>query len=171
MNTLARNWGWVALRGVAALVFGLLTLFNPAISLATLVLLYGAYAFADGIFTIVSAIANRREEPQWGWMLFGGIAGIAAGVVTFLMPGITALVLLLFIAAWAIVTGVAQIVTAIRLHKVITGEWLLVCVGALPVLFGVFLFVQLAMFTRGRRAAEADDKAEHESGTAAEVQA
>jgi uncharacterized membrane protein HdeD (DUF308 family) len=139
VDVLARNWGMVALRGVLALLFGLLTLFNPAISLVTLVYLYGAYALVDGIFTVVSVIANRRGQQHWVAVLLGGLAGIAAGVITFLMPGLTATILLLFIAAWAIVTGVTQIVAAIRLRKEISGEWLMVFAGILSVVFGVFL--------------------------------
>ena len=142
MHLLARNWGWVALRGVAALLFGLLTLFNPAITLAVLVLLFGAYALADGIFTVVSAIANRRGEPHWVALLVGGLASLVVGVGTFLMPGVTALVLLYFIAAWAIIRGAAEIATAVRLRKVMTGEWLLALAGALSVLFGVLLIIR-----------------------------
>jgi uncharacterized membrane protein HdeD (DUF308 family) len=141
MITLSRNWGWIALRGVAGLLFGLLTLMNPLISLATLVLLFGAYALVDGVFTVVAAIANRRGEPHWVALLLGGLLGIATGVITFFWPGITAIALLFLIAAWTIVTGIAGIVVAIKLRKVITGEWLLVLVGVLSVLFGVGLIL------------------------------
>jgi uncharacterized membrane protein HdeD (DUF308 family) len=141
MEILARNWGWIALRGVAGVIFGVLTFINPAISLASLVLVFGAYALADGVFTVVAAIMNRRGERHWVAMLFGGIAGIAIGLLTFLMPGLTTLVLLYLIAAWAIVTGGAEIATAIRLRKVITGEWLLILAGVLSVAFGVVLIV------------------------------
>jgi uncharacterized membrane protein HdeD (DUF308 family) len=136
---LTRNWGWVALRGVVAIIFGLLTLANPAISLAALILLFGAYAIVDGIFTIVAAIANRRAEPHWVALLLSGLVSIAIGVITFVMPGITATALLFLIAAWAIVVGIAEIVAAIRLRKIITGEWLLVLIGLLSVVFGVLL--------------------------------
>jgi uncharacterized membrane protein HdeD (DUF308 family) len=139
MITLSRNWGWIALRGVAGLLFGVLTLMNPLISLATLVLLFGAYALADGVFTVVAAIANRREEPHWMALLLGGLVGIATGLITFFLPGITAIALLFLIAAWAVVTGIVEIVVAIKLRKVITGEWLLVVAGVLSVLFGVGL--------------------------------
>jgi uncharacterized membrane protein HdeD (DUF308 family) len=142
MDLLARNWGWVALRGVAALFFGLLTLFNPGITLTVLVLFFGAYALADGILRIISAIANRRGEPHWVALLVGGLAGVVVGVGTFLMPGVTAIVLLYFIAGWAIITGAAEIATAIRLRKVMTGEWLLALAGVLSVLFGVRLIVR-----------------------------
>jgi uncharacterized membrane protein HdeD (DUF308 family) len=141
MEILARNWKWIALRGVAGVIFGVLTFINPAISLASLVLVFGAYALADGVFTVIAAITNRRGERHWVAVLFGGIAGIAIGLLTFLMPGVTTLVLLYFIAAWAIVTGGAEIATAIRLRKVITGEWLLILAGVLSVLFGVVLIL------------------------------
>jgi uncharacterized membrane protein HdeD (DUF308 family) len=142
VDVLARNWGWVALRGVAALLFGLLTLLNPGITLAVLVLFFGAYALADGVLRVFSAIANRRGEPHWVALLVGGLASIVVGVGTFLMPGVTAIVLLYFIAAWAIVTGAAEIATAIRLRKVMTGEWLLALAGVLSVLFGVLLIAR-----------------------------
>jgi uncharacterized membrane protein HdeD (DUF308 family) len=140
-DVLARNWGWIALRGVAALIFGVLTFFNPVITLATLVLLFGAYALVDGVFTVVSAVANRRGEAHWLSLLISGVVGIALGVLTFLTPRITALILLYFVAGWAIIIGVSQIVAGIRLRKVITGEWLLVLAGVLSLVFGLLLFV------------------------------
>jgi len=138
-DVLARNWGWVALRGAIALIFGLITLSRPGITLGALILFFGAYAFADGVFTVVSAIANRRGEPHWVALLFGGLFGIAAGVITFAWPHMTAIILLYFIAFWAIMSGAAEIAAAIRLRKVINDEWLLGLVGLLSVLFGVFL--------------------------------
>lgn len=141
VDILARNWGWVALRGVIALAFGLLTLFYPAITLAALIFLFGGYAIADGVFTIVAAVANRRDQPYWVALVLGGIAGILLGILTFFWPGVTATVLLYFIAAWAIVTGVAGIVTAIRLRHEITGEWLLILAGVVSVAFGIVLFL------------------------------
>lgn len=141
VDMLARNWGWVMLRGVAALIFGLLALFNPGITIAALVILFGAYALVDGVFTIISAIANRHGEPHWVALLIGGIVGLAVGVVTFTMPGITALALLYLIAAWAIITGILEIVTAIRMREAIQGEWLMILAGVLSVAFGVLLFV------------------------------
>ncbi|HEU4647808.1 MAG TPA: HdeD family acid-resistance protein [Gemmatimonadales bacterium] len=138
-DLLTRNWGLVALRGVVALLFGLFTLFYPGISLAALVLVFGAFAFADGVFTVIAAIANRRGEPHWVALLLSGIAGIVIGVVTFFSPAITAIVLLAFIAAWAIITGVGEIAAAIRLRRVINNEWLMGIAGVLSVLFGVLL--------------------------------
>jgi uncharacterized membrane protein HdeD (DUF308 family) len=138
-DVLTRNWGWVALRGVVAVLFGLLTLFNPAITLLTLVLLFGAYALVDGVFMTVGAIANRRGEPRWAALLIGGLIGIGIGLVTLFRPGITAAVLLGVIAGWAILTGIAEIAAAIRLRKEITREWMLGLAGALAVAFGVLL--------------------------------
>src|SRR6266567_4728436 len=139
VTVLARNWGLVAVRGVVALLFGLFTIALPGITLAALVILFGAYALVDGLFSVWSALANRRGEPHWVALLLAGLAGIVVGIVTFLMPGITAIILLYLIAAWAIVRGVAEIAMAIQLRKVVTGEWLLGLAGALSVLFGVFL--------------------------------
>lgn len=138
-DVLARNWGFVALRGVVALLFGVATLYNPALTLVVLVFLFGAYSFIDGIFSVVTAIANRGGQPYRIALLLGGIVGIAIGAVTYFTPNVTALALLFLIAAWAIVTGIAQIVAAIRLRKMISGEWLLALAGVLSVLFGVFL--------------------------------
>jgi uncharacterized membrane protein HdeD (DUF308 family) len=139
VETLARNWWLVLLRGIAGIVFGVLTFFAPGISLAALVLLFGAYAFADGILALISAIRGRGEKERWWLVLLEGLVGIAAGIVTLLWPGITALVLLYVIAAWALVTGGLEIAAAIRLRKVITGEWLLVLSGIASVALGVIL--------------------------------
>ena len=137
-DVLTRNWWAVALRGVVALIFGVLTMFNARITLAVLVLFFGAYAVANGGFTIVSAVLNRGE-PHWGAPLVGGIVSVVIGLLTFLMPRVTVVILLFLIAGWAIFVGVADIVTAIQLRKVVTGEWLLALAGVLSVLFGVFL--------------------------------
>lgn len=141
VTALARNWWVVGLRGLAALIFGLLTLVSPAISLAVLILLFGAYALVDGVFTMVAAIANRHGEPRWVALLISGVLGALIGVLTFLMPGVTGLVLLYFIAAWAIVRGVMEIVAAVQLRKVIKGEFWLILAGVLSVLFGILLFL------------------------------
>jgi uncharacterized membrane protein HdeD (DUF308 family) len=139
VDSLSRNWWVVVLRGLAGMTFGLVTFFAPGISLAALVLVFGAYAFADGVLAIISAVRRGRGADRWWLLLLEGIAGIAAGVVTLLWPGITALVLLYLIAAWALVTGVLEIAAAIRLRKAIKGEWLLILTGVLSVALGVLL--------------------------------
>jgi uncharacterized membrane protein HdeD (DUF308 family) len=141
VEALARNWWVLALRGGIAILFGLLTILNPAISLAALILLFGAYALADGVFSIIAAITRRRNEPRWAALLVSGILGILIGLATFLMPGVTALVLLYFIAAWAVVRGIFEIIAAIQLRRVIDGEFWLILAGVLSVAFGVLMFL------------------------------
>jgi uncharacterized membrane protein HdeD (DUF308 family) len=140
LQTLSRNWWALALRGVIAILFGVLALIWPGLTLWALVLLFGAYAFVDGIFSLVSAFRGRRPDVPWWWLLLEGIAGIGAGIIAFLWPGMTAFALVYLIAAWAVVTGIFEIVTAIRLRKEIEGEWLLVVSGVLSVLFGITVF-------------------------------
>ena len=141
-SILVRSWWLLLLRGLAAIAFGLLAWFQPAISLAALVLLFGAYSMADGILGSWTAIAGRKDNEYWWVLLLGGLLGIGVGVLTFLAPGITALALLFYIALWAIATGVLQIVAAIRLRKEIKGEFLLFLAGLASVLFGVLLVAQ-----------------------------
>src|SRR5262249_43005061 len=110
---LARNWWVLAIRGVAAILFGIAAFVWPGITLAVLVLLFGAYALVDGIFAVVAGVSVRKEQERWWMMVLEGLAGIVIGVLTFLYPNITALVLLYFIAAWSIVTGAFEIAAAI----------------------------------------------------------
>ncbi len=136
---LRANWGWIALRGVAAIVFAAVAFAWPGITLVVLTLFWGAYAFVDGVFALIAAFRMRDQgRPVWGWVLIG-LLGIAAGIVAFVMPGMTALLLLLFIAAWAIVIGILQIIVAIRVRKDISNEWLLILSGAISVLFGLVM--------------------------------
>ena len=133
---LARNWGAIAVRGVAAILFGLLTFAVPALTLAALVLLFGAYALVDGIFNVIAAVRRRAGDPPWWALLVEGIVGIVAGLVTLLLPGVTAAMILYVIAAWAVLTGVLEIIAAVRLRRQLTGEWRLVLSGVLSVVFG-----------------------------------
>ena len=139
---LGRNWWLLLLRGLVAIVFALLTWAQPGVSLAALVLVFGIYVLADGVLGVWSAIAKRRDNRHWWLLLLWGLVGIVVGVMTFIMPGITGLVLLMYIAAWAMITGVLQIVAAIRLRKEIKGEWLMILSGLVSVAFGVLLFLQ-----------------------------
>lgn len=138
LDALARNWGLILLRGALAILFGVLAFIWPGITLFTLVIMYGAFAFVDGVLALVAAIRGGTPAPRW-WLALVGLFGIAAGVLTLFWPQITALVLLLFIAAWAIVTGIFQIIGAIRLRHEIDGEWLLIASGVLSVVFGLLL--------------------------------
>jgi uncharacterized membrane protein HdeD (DUF308 family) len=139
VDALARNWWVVLLRGAAGGLFGFVTFVAPRISLAALVLVFGAYAFVDGTLAIVSAIRRRGPSERWWALLLEGVTGVAVGIATLVWPGITALGLLYVIAAWALVTGALEIAVAIRLRKVITGEWLLVLGGIASIGLGVLL--------------------------------
>ncbi len=139
---LSRYWWVILIRGVLAILFGILVFAWPGISLLSLVFLFGLYALADGIASIVTAIGGRQEQENWWVLLLLGLAGVALGILTFLNPGITALVLLFYIGAWAIITGVLQIVAAIRLRKEIEGEFWLALAGAASVALGLLLFAR-----------------------------
>jgi uncharacterized membrane protein HdeD (DUF308 family) len=141
LHALAKSWWLVLLRGIAGILFGVLAFAWPGLTLLTLVLLYGAYALADGVIALAAAFTGRaRPVPTW-WLVVVGLAGIAAGIVTFLWPGITALVLILFIGIWAIVHGIFEIAGAIQLRHEIENEWMLILAGALSVLFGLVVLI------------------------------
>jgi uncharacterized membrane protein HdeD (DUF308 family) len=139
LDLLTRRWWLVTLRGVAVILFGILAFAWPELTLLTLVLLFGAYVLIDGILGIVSGIASRRIRERWWVMILGGIASIIVGVLTFLWPGITALVLLYIIAAWALITGIFEIVFAIQIRRLISHEWLMILAGILSILFSLLL--------------------------------
>ncbi len=141
-ETLRRNWWIVLLRGVLAIVFGVLAVIWPDITLLALVTLYGAYALVDGGFGIAAAIfGGDATRGNRLWLVLGGILGITAGVATFVWPAITALTLLYLIAAWAIVTGAFGILAAVQLRKTMRGEWAMIGSGILSILFGVLLII------------------------------
>jgi uncharacterized membrane protein HdeD (DUF308 family) len=133
LHALTRNWWALAIRGLAAVLFGLLTFFVPGITLVTLVLLFGIYALVDGVFNVLAFF--RVAAHHWA-LLLEGIIGIIAGILTFAWPAITAVALLYLIAFWAIFTGVFEIIASIRLRKVLGHEWLLLLMGLVSVLFG-----------------------------------
>ncbi len=140
LGALAENWWLLLVRGIAAIVFGVLAFIWPGITVIALTFLWGAYVLVDGAVALWAAIVGRGGEvaPRW-WLAVVGVAGILAGLLAFLAPGITAFVLLMFIAGWAIVIGILQIIGAVRLRKEIEGEWLLGLSGVLAVLFGIAL--------------------------------
>jgi uncharacterized membrane protein HdeD (DUF308 family) len=141
LATLVRNWWLFAARGVAALIFGVLAILWPFVTLQVIVLIFGAYVLIDGVFAVISGIRSFGESRRWWLLVLDGLAGIAVGVLTFLWPEVTALVLLYFIAAWAIVTGILEIAAAIQLRREITGEWRLVLGGVASIVFGVLLVI------------------------------
>ena len=139
ITTLAQNWWTLALRGLAAVIFGILAYVWPNLTFTVLVLFFGAYALWDGVFALIGAFRTAGERR---WMLIlEGLVGIAAGIVTFIWPGAASLAILTIIAAWAIVTGIFEIIAAIRLREEIEGEWLMLLGGLLSVLFGIALVI------------------------------
>jgi uncharacterized membrane protein HdeD (DUF308 family) len=141
-GTLTRNWWLLALRGLAAVIFGLLAFIWPGATLITLVWLFGAFALVNGILSLTLAANTPKGYPRFGSLILGGLLGILAGFLTFVMPGITALGLLILIAAWAMVTGILEIIAAIKLRKEITNEWLLALAGLGSLAFGFVLLLQ-----------------------------
>jgi uncharacterized membrane protein HdeD (DUF308 family) len=141
LHALAQNWWLLMLRGLAGIIFGVLAFAWPGITLLTMIIFYGAYALMDGIFAIGAAFRGGDAGARW-WLILIGILGIAAGLLTFLWPGLTALVLAMFIGIWSLVHGIFEIVGAIKIRKEIDNEWWLILSGALSVLFGlVMLFM------------------------------
>jgi uncharacterized membrane protein HdeD (DUF308 family) len=140
-DTLSHNWWLLALRGLAAIIFGLLTFIWPGISLFALIMLFGAFALVNGVLSIFLAVRAPKGYPRFGSLVLGGVCGIFAAILTLIWPGLTALGLLIMIAAWAIVTGILEIFAAIKLRKEIKREWLLILAGLCSVVFGVLLML------------------------------
>jgi uncharacterized membrane protein HdeD (DUF308 family) len=136
---LARNWWALLIRGVLAVVFGVIAFLNPGITLAALVLLFGAYSLVDGVFSIVAGLRAAQRHERWWPFALEGLLSIAVGIIAFLMPAAAAFALLMLASAWSIVTGLFRIAAAIRLRREIEGEWLLILNGALSVAFGVVI--------------------------------
>ncbi|HTB15609.1 MAG TPA: HdeD family acid-resistance protein [Bryobacteraceae bacterium] len=137
---LATNWWSLVIRGVLAIVVGLVAFALPGITFGALVILFGAYALLDGILGIAGALRASRAHERWGWLLFEGIAGIVAAAITVFWPAITALALVYVIGFWAVLTGVFEIGTAIQLRRYVPGEWLLILTGIVSIIFGVLVF-------------------------------
>ena len=134
------NWWLYVLRGILALAFGLIALIWPGLTLQILVMLFGIYVIIEGALALVTAFRRPEENARW-LLLFEGVIGILAGVFTFSWPAITTLILLVFISAWAIVTGVIEIIAAVQLRKEIKGEWILGLTGIVSILIGLSLII------------------------------
>jgi uncharacterized membrane protein HdeD (DUF308 family) len=140
LTAYARNWWTFALRGVFALLFGVIAIVWPGLTILSLTLVFGFYALLDGIFALVAVFSPFGEGNRW-LLVLEGLLGIAAGVIAFVYPGVTAVALLAVIAAWAILTGILEIVAAVRLRQVIDNEWWLGLGGLASIVFGVLLVV------------------------------
>ncbi len=134
-----RNWWALVLRGILAVIFGILIIVSPGIALTSLILVLGAYFFVDGIFAVAGALAHREHYQHWWLTLIEGIISIVAGIIAFVNPSLTAFTLLYVIALWAVLTGIFEIIAAVRMREVVHDEWLLAISGILSVLFGLFV--------------------------------
>jgi uncharacterized membrane protein HdeD (DUF308 family) len=138
---LAKNWWMFLLRGILALIFGIAALFFPQTAFLTLVLVFGAFALVDGVFAIVAAFTSNAKSENWWWLILEGAFGVLIGMLTLIQPAAMGQAWLWLIAAWAIVTGVFEIVTAVRLRKMIEGELWMILAGLASVAFGVLVLI------------------------------
>jgi uncharacterized membrane protein HdeD (DUF308 family) len=139
IETLKRHWWVPVIRGIAAIVFGVIAFVYPGLTIATLVLFFGAWVLIDGIFRVIGAIGHRASDSDWGWHIVIGIVGIIVGLLTFHAPQITALALIIYIAAWALMIGATEIAFAIKLRREIKGEWFLILMGLASIVFAILL--------------------------------
>lgn len=144
VETLSRNWWLVVLRGVLAILFGISAFLWPGLTLLTLVILFGVYAIVDGVIAIVTGLSRTKDSPRWWTFLVEGLVNIGAGVAALIWPDLATLVLIYIIAAWAVFTGILEIVAAIRLRHEINNEWFLALSGILSIGVGILLFLQPA---------------------------
>jgi len=140
LNLIIRHWRLYVIRGILTIAFGLMALFWPAITVRVLVFLFGIYVIVQAILAFVAAFANRMEKAWW-ILLLEGVAGLGVGIIAFIWPGLTAVVLLVLIAVWAILTGILEIGAAIQLRKELKGEWVLTLIGVISVLIGLILII------------------------------
>jgi uncharacterized membrane protein HdeD (DUF308 family) len=141
MVVLARNWWAVAVRGIAAIVFGVLAFALPGATLAVLVLLFGAFALVHGVFALAAPFAAGRWDSRWWPLLVQGVLGIAVGLITAFLPGATALGLLFAIGVWSVAIGITEIAAAVAMRRVIENEWTMALGGLLAILFGLYVLV------------------------------
>ena len=139
IEALKRHWWVPVLRGIAAIIFGIMAFVYPGLTVAVLVLLFGAWVLVDGVFRVIGAIGHRDSDKEWGFDLVIGIMGIIIGFLTFHAPRITALALIIYIAAWALMIGATEIALAIKLRREIKGEWFLILMGLCSIIFAIIL--------------------------------
>jgi uncharacterized membrane protein HdeD (DUF308 family) len=141
----AHAWGWVLLRGILALALGVAAIIFPLSAIFAFTLLFAAYAFVDGIASLVAGTRSARSGERWGAMVFRGITGILVGVIFVLLPMLAtvtyAFLTVIMVAVWSVIAGIFEISAAIRLRKAIQGEWLLGLAGAFSLLLGLAILV------------------------------
>jgi uncharacterized membrane protein HdeD (DUF308 family) len=138
----ARDWRIFLASGIIAVLFGILTLIWPHITLLVLIVLFGIYAIVNGLLSFGRAFSAGERGLSWVWPVLGGVVGIAAGVVAFVWPGLTAVALLFLIGIWAVLSGIAEIIAGIALRHEISNEWLLIVGGVISVLFGFLVLIR-----------------------------
>jgi uncharacterized membrane protein HdeD (DUF308 family) len=139
-----RTWGGIAFRGAVAVLFGILALARPGSTVAGLVYLFGAFVFIDGVFAFAASVNVAQMHGRWWPLFLVGVAGIVIGALTFVHPAATAVGLVYYIAAWAVITGILEVAAAVRLRKVVQGEWMLAAGGLLSIAFGIMIFARPA---------------------------
>jgi len=142
LKMMTGKWWVLLVRGIAAILFGLAAMVWPGLTIGALILMFGAFAIVDGVGALFAAFAHRGEAQYWWATALEGVVGILLGILVMVWPGISAIALLFWIAAWAIVTGVFEVVSAIQLRKEISGEFWLILSGVLSILFGIFAFIR-----------------------------
>jgi uncharacterized membrane protein HdeD (DUF308 family) len=140
-EVMSRYWWVLLIRGVSAMLFGILAWTWPGMTLAVLVMFFGAYALVDGVFLLIHAFGGHREKEDRWLVLLEGLVSLGIGIITFVAPGITAIALLLYIAVWSISTGVLEISAAVRLRKEMEGEGWMIIGGIASIVFGVLLMI------------------------------
>jgi uncharacterized membrane protein HdeD (DUF308 family) len=141
---IARLWWVMALKGVSAIVLGLLAVLLPAITLLTLALIFAAYCIVDAVFSTLLAVRGARRHQRWWWPALNALVAIAAAVTSLLYPGLTVLVFVIMFAAWALVSGLVSIVAAFRLRSD-HGRWWMIASGVISALLGLLLLAQPAV--------------------------
>lgn len=141
LRALSESWWLFLVRGIIAVLFGLAAIVWPELTITTLVIVFGAYAVIDGVIAIIGGFQSRDGNDQWWVYVLIGLAGIIVGIWAMLFPGLTAIGLLYFIAAWLLITGVLQIIYAIRVRREISNEWLLVLSGVLSTILGIVFMI------------------------------
>ncbi|HTX59031.1 MAG TPA: HdeD family acid-resistance protein [Verrucomicrobiae bacterium] len=139
LHTLARNWWALLIRGIAAVIFGILAFAWPGATIFAIIIVFGAYAFVDGVFAIVAAMRAAQAHERWWPFLFEGIVGLAIAAITFFEPRVTAIALYITIAAWAFLTGIFELFAAVQLRKQISNEIWLIVGGLCSIAFGVLM--------------------------------
>jgi uncharacterized membrane protein HdeD (DUF308 family) len=139
-NVLVKNWWALALRGVAAVIFGIIAFALPGVTLTVLVLFFAAYLLVDGVFALIAGLKAAERHERWGALALEGILDLVAGAAVVMWPGLTLVVFIYMAAFWALVTGIALLVAAFRLRKQ-HGEWTMILAGILSIAWGILVAV------------------------------